>query len=249
MRHEDLDLRLPGLTGRVAVVTGAARGIGREIAAALHGQGALVAAFDIAEGDEPPPGADAKTWRAVRCDVGDEGSIDGAFAEVESSLGPVSVLVNNAGVLRSAKVLDTTIEDWNLIMRVNAAGPFLCAKRALPGMIDQRYGRIVTIASSAGRTGGSGGLIAYSASKAAAISIAKSIATEYSNCGVTSNAVAPAAIETEMIKGLGDYTERIPVRRLGTARDVAAAVVFLCSDLTGYMTGAVVDVNGGFLMI
>ena len=239
-------LRLPGIAGRVAVVTGAGRGIGRAIAELLHAQGAAVAAFDIAEGGPEPAGP---TWRGVRCDVGDEESVDRAFAEVEAELGRVSILVNNAGILRAAPVLETSLADFNRIMLVNAAGPFLCARRALPGMIEQGYGRIVTIASSAGRTGGSGRLLAYAASKAAAISVAKSIATEHSQHGVTSNAIAPAAIDTEMIQGLGDFRDRLPVRRLGTVADVAAAAAFLCSDLAGYMTGGVVDVNGGFLMV
>ncbi len=241
--------KLPGIAGRVAVVTGAGRGIGRAIATLLRAQGAAVAALDIAGGSQPDPGAGPGGWLDVQCDVADEDSVDRAFGEVEAQLGRISILVNNAGILRAAAVLETSLEDFNRMLQVNAGGPFLCARRALPGMIDQRYGRIVTIASSAGRTGGSGRLIAYAASKAAAISVAKSIATEYSAFGVTSNAVAPAAIDTEMIQGLGDYADRLPVRRLGTVDDVAAAVAFLCSDLTGYMTGGVVDVNGGFLMV
>jgi 3-oxoacyl-[acyl-carrier protein] reductase len=240
--------KVSGLKGRVAVVTGGSRGIGRAIALALHAQGAAVALLDLADVD-PPAGVAPGRWRSFRCDVADEASVEQGFTQVERELGPAAVLVNNAGILRSAPVLDTSFEVWTQIMRVNAAGPFLCSRRALPGMIAKGYGRIVTIASSAGRTGGSGGLIAYSASKAAAISIAKSIATEYSARGITSNAIAPAAIDTEMIKGLGDFVERIPVRRLGTPEDVAAAAVFLCSDAAGYITGAVLDVNGGFLMI
>lgn len=242
MTLQESGFRVPGLAGRVAVVTGAGRGIGRAVAELLGAQGALVASLDVAEGA-------GGSWIDVRCDVSDEESVDRAFGEVESRLGRVSVLVNNAGILRAAPLLETSLEDFNRMLHVNASGPFLCARRALPGMIEQGYGRIVTIASSAGRTGGSGRLVGYAASKAAAISIAKSIATEYSALGVTSNAVAPAAIDTEMIQGLGDFADRLPVRRLGTVDDVAAAVAFLCSELSGYMTGGVVDVNGGFLMV
>ena len=249
MAQEGSTIQVTGLAGRVAVVTGGGGGIGRAIALALHAQGASVAVLDLTEGSEAPAAAGEGTWRTFACDVGDEASVDQAFSTVETELGTPTVLINNAGILRSASVLETTLDDWTRIMRVNATGPFLCARRVLPGMVGEGYGRMVTIASSAGRTGGSGNLIAYSASKAAAISIAKSVATEHSKGGITSNAIAPAAIQTDMIKGLRDFSAQLPVGRLGTIDDVAAAAVFLCSAAAGYITGAVLDVNGGFLMI
>lgn len=234
---------MPGFDGRVAVVTGAARGIGRAIAEALHAQGALVASLDVL-----PPEPAGEEIRFVACDVTDEQAVDGAFGEIERALGPVSILVNNAGILRPSPLEQTTLDAWRLTMDVNVTGSFLCSRRALPGMREAGYGRVVCIGSSAGKTGGSPPMASYGASKAAVMSLARSIATEYARFGVTSNAIAPAAIDTEMIAGMTGVVERIPVGRLGTPEDIAAAVVFLCSSAAGYVTAEIMDVNGGFLV-
>ena len=233
--------RLPGLDDRVAVVTGGSRGIGRAIADGLLEQGATVAVLDL---EAPAEGRGG----FVACDVSDERSVDEAFEHVERTHGPVTVLVNNAGVLRSAAFEETALADWSLTLAVNLTGPFLCSKRALPGMRAAGYGRVVTVGSSAGKTGGYRDLAAYAASKAGAMSLARSIATAYARDGITSNAVAPAAIDTDMIAGLSGFAESIPVGRLGTPQDVAAAVLFLCSSAAGYVTGEVMDVNGGYLI-
>ena len=235
---------MPGFAGRVAVVTGAARGIGGTIAEALHEQGARVAALDVV----PRDGEGADGVREFACDVSDEQSVDDAFSAVERELGPVSLLVNNAGILRSSAIEETTLEEWRRTFDVNVAGSFLCSRRALPGMRAAGYGRVVCIGSSAGKTGGFRHLTSYAASKAALMSLARSIATEYAAFGITSNAIAPAAIDTEMLAGLTGFEDRIPVGRIGTPADVAAAVVFLCSAAAGYVTGEVMDVNGGFLI-
>lgn len=235
-------MRMPGLEGRVAVVTGAGRGIGRAIAEALQEQGAHVAALDV-RSPHPMSGP-----RYFTCNVSDEGAVDEAFTTIERTMGTVSVLVNSAGILRAAAFEDLTLADWNLTLAVNLTGSFLCSQRALPGMRHAGYGRIVCIGSSAGKDGGSPHLASYAASKAAVMCLARSIATEYASFGITSNAVAPAAIDTEMIAGLTGFEDRIAVQRLGTPSDVAAAVLFLCSSAAGYITGEVMDVNGGYLI-
>lgn len=240
-------MRMPGFDDRVAVVTGAARGIGRAIAEALHEQGARVAALDVRLPDDRPE-ADGRGIRYLACDVSDEHAVDDAFTTIERELGPVSVLVNNAGILRASPIEDVTLDEWRLTLDVNLTGSFLCCRRALPGMREAGYGRVVCIGSSAGKTGGYKHLTSYAASKAALMSLARSVATEYAAFGITSNAIAPAAIDTEMIVGLTGFEDKIPVGRLGTPADIAAAVVFLCSAAAGFVTAEVMDVNGGFLI-
>lgn len=242
-------VRMPGISGRSAVVTGGGRGIGRAVAESLLEQGASVAVLDLSDpGDLPAGDGSGPGCRFVACDVGDEASVDRAFSTVESEVGQASILVNNAGILRALSIEETGLEDWNRMLAVNLTGAFLCVRRALPPMREAGYGRVVTIGSSAGKTGGYSKLAAYAASKAGVMSLAKSIATEHARAGITSNAVAPAAIDTDMIAGLAGFAENIPVGRLGTPEDVAAAVVFLCSEAAGYITGEVIDVNGGYLI-
>ncbi len=237
------------LEDQVALVTGAGRGIGRAIALALHSAGARVAVLDRDEPSQPAPDrAGDDTWYPVQADVSDEGSVDEAFARVEHALGRVSVLVNNAGILYSLPIDETSLEIWQHTLLVNATGPFIVARRALPAMVEAGYGRVLMIGSSAGKTGGAHHLAAYAASKAAAMSLAKSIGTEYAGRGITSNAIAPAAIDTDMIAGLSSVVDRIPVGRLGRPEDVAAAAVFLCSAAASFVTAEVMDVNGGFLV-
>jgi NAD(P)-dependent dehydrogenase (short-subunit alcohol dehydrogenase family) len=234
-------LRVEGLEGRVAVVTGAGRGIGKSIAETLAGNGARVAALDL----EPPelPG-----MLGVACDVGDEDAVDQAFSRVETELGTVSVLVLNAGIFPILPFEETSLEVWNRTLAVNLTGGFLCARRALPGMREQRYGRIVAIGSSAGKAGGARAVAAYAASKAGLMTMAKSIANEYAAHGITSNALAPTLIDTDMIADQRDLVSRIPVGRFGKPEEVAALVTFLCSEHAGYITGEVTDINGGFLV-
>jgi 3-oxoacyl-[acyl-carrier protein] reductase len=237
------ELRMPGFEGRIAVVTGGGRGIGRAVTERLLEQGAVVAVLDLSDPGDLPAGA-----RFVACDVSDEASVDRAFATVESELGPATILVNNAGILSAQSIQDTGLDVWNRILAVNLTGAFLCVRRALGSMRDAGYGRVVTIGSSAGKTGGYKHLAAYAASKAGVMSLARSVATEHASAGITSNAVAPAAIDTEMISDLTGFEEHIPVGRLGTPDDVATAVVYLCSEAAGYVTGEVMDVNGGYLI-
>ena len=234
-------MQLDGMEGRVAFVTGGARGIGRCIAETFDRLGARVASGDLLR-----PEIDGVL--GVELDVRSESSVDEAFAAVERRLGPVELLVLNAGVLVAEAFPEVTTENWHRQLETNLTGAFLCARRALPTMEQARYGRIVAVGSSAGKTGGGTAAAAYSASKAGLMTLAKSIAKEFAAAGIRSNAVAPALIDTEMIKDIGDFRDRIPLGRYGTPQEVADVVAFLCSDHANFITGEVVDVNGGFVI-
>lgn len=230
------------------MVTGAGGGIGRAVADGLAGQGARTAYLDVS----PPPDVAMFEGRAdrcfVECDVSDADSVDAAFGAVEARWGTVSILVNNAGIFRIQPLEEMTLGDWERMLSVNLTGVFLCAKRALPGMREAGYGRIVNLGSSAGKTGGSKNMAAYAASKAAVMSFTKSVASEYAAHGITSNALAPALINTSMAEGIADLKHLIPVGRLGEPEDVARAVLFLASEQASFITAEVMDVNGGFLV-
>ena len=234
-------MQLEGIEGRVAFVTGAGRGIGRSIAETLRDLGARVAGGDLSA-----PTLDGVF--GVELDVADEAKVDAAFAQIERELGRIELLVLNAGIFRIEPFEETTAESWRRTLDVNLTGAFLCARRALGGMREAGYGRIVAIGSSAGKTGGAKSVAAYAASKAGVHALVKSIASEYARLGITANALAPALIDTEMIADMPDMHDRVPVGRLGRPEEVAAAVAYLCSAHAGYITGEVVDVNGGFLI-
>ena len=234
-------IQVEGLSGRVAVVTGAGRGIGQRIAEVLQGNGAKVAALDL----EAPahPGI-----LGIACDVSDEAAIDAAFTRVEAELGPVSVLVLNAGIYPIVPFEETTRELWDRTLAINLTGAFLAARRALPAMREAGYGRLIGIGSSAGKAGGKRSVAAYAASKAGVMTLMKSIANEYAKHGITANALAPALIDTPMIADTRDLVNLIPVGRFGTVDEVASLVAFLASEHAGYITGEVTDINGGFLI-
>jgi 2-hydroxycyclohexanecarboxyl-CoA dehydrogenase len=235
-------LRLDGYDGKVAVVTGAARGIGRRICERFAEQGAKVAGLDLTTPDVP-------AVLGLEADVTDPRQIDDAFARTEAALGPVELLVLNAGIFIVEPFESTTLEQWERTLAVNLTGPFLCAQRALPGMKAAGYGRVLAIGSSAGVNGGANSCAAYAASKAGIMCLAKSIANEYAGTGITSNALAPTLIDTPMMDAQPAGIEsRIPVGRLGTPDDIADLATYLCSGHAGYITGEVVDVNGGFLV-
>lgn len=174
--------------------------------------------------------------------------MDAAFDRVEAELGGVDVLVLNAGIFPITPFTETTTEEWERTLAINLTGAFLCARRALPGMRERQYGRIVAMGSSAGKTGGARAMAAYAASKAGIMAMAKSIASEFARDGITANALAPTLIDTPMIANTRDLQDRIPVGRFGKPEEVAALVCFLASAHAAYITGEVTDINGGFLI-
>jgi NAD(P)-dependent dehydrogenase (short-subunit alcohol dehydrogenase family) len=214
-------MQLAGLQDRVALVTGAARGIGRKICETLASQGARVVGIDVTTPEVPGV-------VGYPADVTDADAVDEAFSIAESRLGAVELLVLNAGIFTAEPFELTTIEHWERTLAVNLTGAFLCAKRALPQMRAAGYGRVVAIGSSAGISGGASGCAAYAASKAGLMCLAKSIANEYAGTGILANAVAPALIDTAMMAEQPlNMAAHVPIGRLGTPEDVADLVTFL----------------------
>jgi NAD(P)-dependent dehydrogenase (short-subunit alcohol dehydrogenase family) len=178
--------------------------------------------------------------------------VDAAFSRVEAELGPVQLLVLNAGILHKSPLEEHSLEAWRRVIDVNLTGAFICARRAMGGMRRAGYGRVVVIGSSAGINGAGAAppaLPAYAASKAGVMALAKSMAGEYASLGITVNALAPTLIDTGMLSTLSDDFRRvIPVGRYGTPGEVADLTAFLCSSHAGYITGEVIDINGGYLI-
>lgn len=230
-----------GIDGRIAVVSGAQRGIGLQVCRQLRDLGARVAGLDLAPPDEPGV-------LGIECDVTSEEAVDAAIGRVEEELGTPTIAVLNAGIYPIVPFQEMTLETWEKTLAVNLTGAFLVARRVIDGMVEQQYGRLVAVGSSAGKAGGAKSVAAYAASKAGIMTLAKSLASEFASQGITSNAVAPALIDTEMISGTLDLIARIPVGRLGKVTEVAALIAFLCSAEAAYITGEVVDINGGFLI-
>ena len=244
---------LDALAGKVALVTGAAQGIGLAIARTLAGCGASVVLADV-DADKAQEAAKSVTGRALGLAMnvarGDE--VAAGIARVMTECGRLDVLVNNAGITRDGLLIRMKEEDWDRVIEVNLKGTFHCTKAALGVMIKQRSGRIISIASIVGVMGNSG-QANYAASKAAILGFTKSVAREYANRGVTANAVAPGFIKTAMTGQLSEdvqarMREQIPLGRLGTPEDVAEAVAFLASDAAAYVSGQVIHVNGGMWM-
>jgi 3-oxoacyl-[acyl-carrier protein] reductase len=231
---------------RVALVTGANRGIGLATARALRDAGMLVAATY-----RSTP-IDEEGILAVHCDVGDADSIDAAFTEVENTLGPVTVLVSNAGITKDGLVLRMSEDDFTSVVDSNLTGGFRVAKRAVKGMMKARWGRIVFISSIVG-LGGQAGQANYAASKSGLHGLAKSLAKEFASRNVTVNVVAPGPIETDMTAALTEdqlsaMTDMVPLARMGQPHEIAAAVRFLASEDAGYITGTILPVDGGIAM-
>jgi 3-oxoacyl-[acyl-carrier protein] reductase len=241
------------LAGRVAVVTGGSRGIGRAIVEALHGAGAAVAVLGR-DGGRAGAVAAALGGRAVAvaADVADAPAAARAVEQVEQSLGPVDILVNNAGITKDGLLARMSPEDWDAVLHANLRGAFLMTKAVTRGMMKRRWGRVVNITSVVGLMGNAG-QANYAASKAGLIGLTKAVARELASRNVLVNAVAPGFIDTDMTRALTDQQRealvaRIPLGRLGQGSDVARAVLFLASDLADYITGQVLVVDGGMVM-
>jgi 3-oxoacyl-[acyl-carrier protein] reductase len=247
----------PDAAGRVAFVTGGSRGIGRATALALSAAGHRVALCYSQDED----GA-AETVRlieatgavalAVRAAVEDADAVDAAFKEIEATFGPVEILVNNAGTTRDGLIARMTDDSWNTVIGVNLTGAFHTIRRAVPKMMRARFGRIVNI-SSVGAQMGSAGQANYSAAKAGLLGLSRSVARELGSRGITCNVVAPGPIVTAMTEAMGGdwmsgVSALVPVGRPGTVEECAATITFLCSDPAGYITGALVPVDGGLGM-
>jgi 3-oxoacyl-[acyl-carrier protein] reductase len=231
--------------GRCVLVTGGNRGIGRAIAGAFHDAGDRVAV--TYRSGEPPAG-----FVGVRCDVTDAESVDAAFAEVEAQLGPVEVLVANAGITRDTLLLRMSDDDWSAVIETNLTGSFRVARRAAKGMLRLRRGRVVFISSVVAMLG-SAGQVNYAASKAGLVGMARSLSRELGSRSITANVVAPGFVETDMTDELSDdlkrqYLASIPLGRFATVDEVAGVVRWLASDEAAYVTGAVLPVDGGLGM-
>lgn len=232
-------------TPRVVLVTGGNRGIGRAIAERFVAEGHRVAV--TARSGEGPEGT-----LTVRCDVTDAAAVDAAFAEVERALGPVEVVVANAGVTKDTLLLRMTEEDFDSVVATNLGGAFRVVKRASKGMLRARWGRVILISSVVGLYG-SAGQINYAASKSGLVGFARSLTRELGGRGITANVVAPGFIETDMTAALpedtqAEYKRNIPAGRFASADEVAGVVTWIASDDAAYISGAVIPVDGGLGM-
>lgn len=250
----------PRFGGKVGIVTGAGRGVGRQVALDLAAEGARVALVDIraenleavateivARGGEALPAV---------CDIARSDQVNEMVARVVERFGTVDLLVNNAGILQMKQPLETITDgEWQRMMDVNLNGAFYCLRAVLPIMKEKNYGRVVNVSSSAGRSTSANGGAHYTVSKAAILGLSRHAARECARYNIRINAVAPASLNTDMaVEAVGfEHLEgsrsQIPVGRLGTPEDIAPAILFLLSDAVGFLTGATLDINGGLLMI
>jgi len=243
------------LGGKVAIVTGASRGIGRAIAAMLAARGALVVAAARGENaGETVAAITAAGHRAERgtVDVTDAVSIDALVAGTLAAHGRIDILVNNAGITRDQLMLRMKRDDWDQVIATNLTSAFTSVQAVIKPMVKQRSGRIVSVSSVVGQTGNAG-QANYAASKAGLIGFSKALARELASRNITVNVVAPGLVETDMTRAIadkaqGDWAAQIPLGRIGTPDDIAAAVCFLASDEASYITGHVLAVNGGMYM-
>jgi len=251
---EEFDLNT--LTGRVALVTGASQGIGRACALELAKTGATIAlaarSIDKLESVAAEIAAGGGTAKVFALDVSSEDSIKACAKAVIAEFGKVEILVNNAGITKDGLMLRMKLADWNDVMNTNLTGAFLLTQACASAMLKARWGRVINITSIVGEMG-QAGQSNYAASKAGMIGLTKALARELASRGITVNAVAPGYIETAMTEVLSDEHKatmiaNVPLGRVGTAEDAAAAVAFLASEGAGYITGHTLDVNGGMYM-
>ena len=240
------------LSGKVAVITGASRGIGRQTALTLAGAGAtvvLTSRGDAAEAVAAEVTAAGGQALALAADVSDAEAVQRVIDTTNERFARLDILVNNAGITRDQLLLRMKRDDWDAVVATNLTGTFLCTQAVLKTMLKQRSGRIISISSVVGQSGNPG-QTNYAATKAGIIGFSKALAREVASRSITVNVVAPGLIDTDMTRDISsdaqkNWTSAIPLGRLGTPEDVAAAVCFLASDAAGYITGQVLAVNGG----
>jgi 3-oxoacyl-[acyl-carrier protein] reductase len=245
--------------GRVAIVTGAGQGIGRAVAERLAADGAAVAVADLnAEtADEVVRSIASAGGRAIaaRTDVTDPVDAERLAADAVAQLGRIDILVNNAGILRSTRAAEVTPDEWHLVLDANLTGSFLCARAAYPALRASGHGRIVNVASMAGRATSTLGGVHYTTAKAGVLGLTRHLAREWARDGITVNAISPGIVDTPMVRGSTDpermtqVLASIPLGRLAEPAEIAALIAFLASDDAAYITGANVDIHGGELII
>jgi NAD(P)-dependent dehydrogenase (short-subunit alcohol dehydrogenase family) len=244
-----------GLDGKIALVTGAGSGIGAAIADALADEGCVVYFGDTdLESATQAAASSKRPGHAVELDVGDARSSERAAKRIAGEHGRIDILVNNAGILKTGSIVESTIADWDQVCRVNLSGVYYCCKAVLPFMIERKSGRIVNIASvSAARGGGVFGNALYGTTKAGVVALTKGMARDLGPFGINVNAIAPAVTETGMIRALLTPERRraalasIPLGRFATPADIANMVIVLASNLSSYVSGETIVVDGGYL--
>lgn len=242
------------LSGKCALVTGATGGIGGAVAKALHAQGATIAVSGTRrEALEALAAELGARVHVVPANLSDKDSVEGLIPAAEAALGQVDILVNNAGVTRDNLFMRMKDEEWEMVLRVNLEAAFRLSRAAIKGMMKRRFGRIVSVTSVIGTTGNAG-QANYAASKAGLIGMSKSLAQEVASRNITVNCIAPGFISTPMTDVLNEKQRegilaKVPMARLGTPEDIAAAAVYLASDEAGYLTGQTIHINGGMAMI
>ncbi|MEY3985502.1 MAG: hypothetical protein RLZ59_947 [Pseudomonadota bacterium] len=235
--------------GRIAIVTGGTRGIGAAISQKLQAMGMTVVANYAGNAQKAKAFEEATGIRTYQWDVGDHAACLSGCAQVEAEIGPIDVLVNNAGITRDGTLLKMTYEMWDEVMRINLGGCFNMAKAVFPGMRERGWGRIVNIGSINGQ-GGQYGQVNYAAAKSGIHGFTKALAQEGAKFGVTVNALAPGYIDTDMVAAvpedvLAKIVAKVPVGRLGQADEIARGVAFLCGEDAGFVTGSTLSINGG----
>lgn len=244
------------LEGKVALITGGARGIGKKIAQRFISEGANIAVCDVNPDEARSTAAELSTdgcdVRAYTMNVADDANVAEAVKKVMDDFGRIDILVNNAGITRDALMMRMKQEDWNAVISVNLTGTFNVSKSVVRFMVKARFGRIVNIASVVGVMGNAG-QVNYSASKAGVIGLTKTMAKEFASRSITVNAIAPGYIQTEMTEHINEqakeaFLKAIPLNRPGTPEDVSGTALFLASDDASYITGQVVCVDGGMVM-
>ncbi len=247
------------MTQRIALVTGAAKGIGLATSQKLIAAGCKVVMVDRLPLDLGKLGMSSENALAFSGDVSDAAFLLRLKEQIDARLGTVSILVNNAGISpkrsdgRSSGILEVTLDEWSKVLLINLTTVMQLSQLFLPGMQAQKFGRIVSLSSLAGRSKSIVAGPSYMASKAGVLGLMRAIASEMGPYGITANCVAPGRILTDMAMQAGEevnrrYAEQIPVRRLGTAEEVADAITFLCAESSGFINGATIDINGGFFM-